>query len=64
MAVNVEDLSEEQLKKLQEALNVKLKDIVIKAETEASKLLEPYGMDIKMIVTIGSGDKSKSIKLK
>lgn len=54
MKVDVEKLSDEQFKKLQDAINIKLKDIVINAENEAAKLLEPYGLDFKMIVSVGS----------
>lgn len=54
MKVDVEKLSDEQLSKLQDAINTKLTAIVINAEKEANKLLEPYGLDFKMIVSIGS----------
>ena len=54
MTIDVEKLTDEQLGKLQKAINKELEKIVNEADEKAKKLLEPYGLDFRLVVSVGA----------
>ena len=50
--VNVDKLSEQDLKKLEEKIGAKLRTIVDEAVIEANKILKVYGYSTKMQIVI------------
>lgn len=55
--VDVNKLSEEELKKLESAISDKIIKIINKANEEANKILSVYGMETQMIMEIKEKDK-------
>lgn len=48
--VNVENLSDEQIKDIEKALSAKVLEITNKAMTEANRYLNVYGFEAKMLI--------------